>query len=102
MWVTRNREMSARLRPTAPSAFSNCRCASCTAQPEDWTEPGAFEVVTGVHRIPQPVGRQRQRDSVHPRDDLERARLGPVLRLRSEEHTSELQSRRDLVCRLLL
>src|SRR5690349_22525013 len=28
-------------------------------------------------------------------------RRGPV-RLRSEEHTSELQSRRDLVCRLLL
>src|SRR5438874_5340299 len=26
----------------------------------------------------------------------------PVQRLRSEEHTSELQSRRDLVCRLLL
>src|SRR5690349_23205296 len=25
-----------------------------------------------------------------------------LLRLRSEEHTSELQSRRDLVCRLLL
>src|SRR5204862_6118919 len=26
----------------------------------------------------------------------------PSLRMRSEEHTSELQSRRDLVCRLLL
>src|SRR5690349_24122931 len=26
----------------------------------------------------------------------------PTLALRSEEHTSELQSRRDLVCRLLL
>src|SRR5204863_8343083 len=26
----------------------------------------------------------------------------PLVRLRSEEHTSELQSRRDLVCRLLL
>src|SRR5438067_6095085 len=31
-----------------------------------------------------------------------RARLGIVLRSRSEEHTSELQSRFDLVCRLLL
>src|SRR2546428_8757162 len=28
--------------------------------------------------------------------------LGGVERLRSEEHTSELQSRSDLVCRLLL
>src|SRR5699024_34349 len=27
---------------------------------------------------------------------------GPVFRIRSEEHTSELQSRFDLVCRLLL
>src|SRR5690349_22693485 len=30
------------------------------------------------------------------------ARAGDPLRTRSEEHTSELQSRRDLVCRLLL
>src|SRR5260221_14591326 len=30
------------------------------------------------------------------------ARLKPVSRLRSEEHTSELQSHSDLVCRLLL
>src|SRR5690349_22811274 len=29
-------------------------------------------------------------------------REGPPTRWRSEEHTSELQSRRDLVCRLLL
>src|SRR5690349_22196519 len=29
-------------------------------------------------------------------------RFAHVQRLRSEEHTSELQSRRDLVCRLLL
>src|SRR5438874_10065284 len=28
--------------------------------------------------------------------------LGPGVELRSEEHTSELQSRRELVCRLLL
>src|SRR5690349_23045515 len=45
-------------------------------------------------------------------DQLSHANIVPVLRhlrrgrnrihLRSEEHTSELQSRRDLVCRLLL
>src|SRR3712207_6904813 len=43
-------------------------------------------------------------------DELERLRGGdahlgqqpPVLALRSEEHTSELQSRQYLVCRLLL
>src|SRR5438874_7426582 len=30
------------------------------------------------------------------------AEVGRHVRMRSEEHTSELQSRRDLVCRLLL
>src|SRR5204862_7808568 len=35
------------------------------------------------------------------REDWQKA-LGENLRNRSEEHTSELQSRRDLVCRLLL
>src|SRR5438874_11803695 len=33
---------------------------------------------------------------------VDAARSKDVARLRSEEHTSELQSRRDLVCRLLL
>src|SRR5258707_9350729 len=42
----------------------------------------------------------RSWDGGHPRDrDLRRPRL---LRRRSEEHTSELQSRQYLVCRLLL
>src|SRR5437667_1756414 len=40
---------------------------------------------------------------VPPRARLLRARLvEPVCELRSEEHTSELQSHHDLVCRLLL
>src|SRR5260221_6769513 len=34
-------------------------------------------------------------------DEVERCRLGRALLLRSEEHTSELQSHSDLVCRLL-
>src|SRR5204863_8672663 len=37
-----------------------------------------------------------------PRQDRQRARPARARSLRSEEHTSELQSRRDLVCRLLL
>src|SRR2546422_5584804 len=44
-------------------------------------------------------GRGRQRLAQQPRFQL--ARLA-VQRLRSEEHTSELQSRLHLVCRLLL
>src|SRR5438874_10398061 len=44
-------------------------------------------------RYRQPLGRDRARAA------LGRARHRPP---RSEEHTSEFQSRRDLVCRLLL
>src|SRR5690349_22806498 len=35
-------------------------------------------------------------------DDCGPSTWGSLIRTRSEEHTSELQSRRDLVCRLLL
>src|SRR5690349_23677358 len=45
----------------------------------------------GVGRVPH-LGRPGQN----------RPALEVVTRVRSEEHTSELQSRRDLVCRLLL
>src|SRR3712207_7062500 len=49
----------------------------------------------------QPVGGQR--DVEHDRAvDLDRAAGEAGERLRSEEHTSELQSRQYLVCRLLL
>src|SRR5690606_42143111 len=52
----------------------------------------------------EPVAAQRELD-VHQADDPEFARQStrglPDLR-RSEEHTSELQSRENLVCRLLL
>src|SRR5438874_8904846 len=39
---------------------------------------------------------------VRKNDQLRRRQLFLELVVRSEEHTSELQSRRDLVCRLLL
>src|SRR5690349_23036300 len=47
----------------------------------------------------------RQADAYVARDALAERRAGSdgdALLARSEEHTSELQSRRDLVCRLLL
>src|SRR5437870_9125207 len=37
-----------------------------------------------------------------PRSSIERATACEVMKVRSEEHTSELQSRGHLVCRLLL
>src|SRR2546421_3350921 len=50
-------------------------------------------VLTGPQSFTAPVGRGLSRRP--------RARLGGGI-ARSEEHTSELQSRSDLVCRLLL
>src|SRR5438105_11139001 len=44
----------------------------------------------------------RPRGKISARISAARARLGKLRRKRSEEHTSELQSRVDLVCRLLL
>src|SRR5207253_10577712 len=44
------------------------------------------------------VDRRRARQ----RADAQQARAGPLEAARSEEHTSELQSRGHLVCRLLL
>src|SRR5690349_23473254 len=48
-----------------------------------------------VHRARRDVARVRLAHRVH-------VRKHGVDGIRSEEHTSELQSRRDLVCRLLL
>src|SRR5206468_11079804 len=59
---------------------------------------------THASRAPGPVSLER--DALDLRSDLSyegwRWRLGIQKRKRSEEHTSELQSRSDLVCRLLL
>src|SRR3712207_7208140 len=50
-----------------------------------------------------PGPRRRGRPSSCPPDRRRRShRRGPALTRRSEEHTSELQSRQYLVCRLLL
>src|SRR5699024_11663984 len=49
---------------------------------------------------PNPAGRLR--GALHRREICGRPLLPDALGARSEEHTSELQSRFDLVCRLLL
>src|ERR1035437_6744132 len=55
--------------------------------------------VTGVQTCALPICHFARRDSqvANPHSGL-----GPELAVRSEEHTSELQSRQYLVCRLLL
>src|SRR5690349_23079869 len=67
----------------------------------------AFEDQLGIGKIAMTkaerhgrVGSGEFNRLVEPGFDL-RAQIGKDL-VRSEEHTSELQSRRDLVCRLLL
>src|SRR5690349_23186847 len=54
------------------------------------------------HRPPGLAQRRGQPARAEPVDQLERSPAPGVAQPRSEEHTSELQSRRDLVCRLLL
>src|SRR5206468_12588675 len=61
-------------------------------------------LVPGMNRVPAVnAGEERFASHllIHPLP-ASRASLGRVARERSEEHTSELQSRSDLVCRLLL
>src|SRR5206468_11722104 len=64
------------------------------------------EGAAGVRRANRRVGEdgaRRQAEQGHrPPAEPPRAAGGRPLRRRSEEHTSELQSRSDLVCRLLL
>src|SRR3712207_7811709 len=50
----------------------------------------------------QQVGQRGVDLPVHPRLDVEQEIGDPRCLVRSEEHTSELQSRQYLVCRLLL
>src|SRR2546428_7241659 len=58
---------------------------------------------TTLSRPPSPR-RRTCRPAANTRAKTARAlpRIGPAALRRSEEHTSELQSRSDLVCRLLL
>src|SRR5206468_6975813 len=57
-------------------------------------------VIEGQFKIVLPPGAAVSRFAM--KLDLELPLDHPVERVRSEEHTSELQSRSDLVCRLLL
>src|SRR3712207_8036547 len=62
---------------------------------------GVLDALHALRDRPQPA---RDALDVGRRGDVERAHRGLLRRdgLRSEEHTSELQSRQYLVCRLLL
>src|SRR5690349_22578934 len=77
-----------RSTPTPSSISTGCRDGAWTCTNDPRLEPS---------RHPARSGRFVPRGNVHGPPDGLAAAHG-----RSEEHTSELQSRRDLVCRLLL
>src|SRR3712207_8050682 len=54
------------------------------------------------HRRHVPQGLSQCKDSISGQERLQQAEPTAYLQRRSEEHTSELQSRQYLVCRLLL
>src|SRR2546426_6059918 len=54
------------------------------------------------HQDPQPFGSAGYKVGLHVVEHVWRREAGEIRRLRSEEHTSELQSPCNLVCRLLL
>src|SRR6266496_5017788 len=74
------------------------RVAQLTGVHPDTVGRGARELEQGI----EPDGRVRRAGAGRPQAVEVDAGLVPALRRRSEEHTSELQSRRELVCRLLL
>src|SRR3712207_6992080 len=81
-------------RPPRSTLFPYTTLFRSTAEPS---------LPTGVGPISHASGsRSTQRRAPRREVDGVRARLRAARRRRSEEHTSELQSRQYLVCRLLL
>src|SRR2546428_6828557 len=64
--------------------------------------PGAVEEDSGTHEVEVALPQLDDRAGVRRVAQRRRQRAALVEAQRSEEHTSELQSRSDLVCRLLL
>src|SRR5204862_7215549 len=85
--------VSRRRPPASPLLPSTTLFRSCARR-----RPGAGAGLLARRRghARERVGRQ------HLRGHQRRARAGAAAHARSEEHTSELQSRRDIVYRLLL
>src|SRR5690606_41442553 len=76
-----------------------------------WSEPGCVTLAGGKLTTFRPLALEVLRACARQRDETLQSRDEPLFRpapevtlpgLRSEEHTSELQSREKLVCRLLL
>src|SRR5690606_40225630 len=85
--------------PRAPPSFPTRRSSDLPAQRALEISPGLVALGVGQHRQGLLQGRPPQG---RPEVESDAVAGGGDLGRRSEEHTSELQSRENLVCRLLL
>src|SRR2546421_12934089 len=81
---------------TAPSSPPAIRDVSETTPPPPHTASGAG----GIPQAPLPTPAQPDRSDKSPSSPPAHPTAKKAIYHRSEEHTSELQSRSDLVCRL--
>src|SRR5206468_10897200 len=78
-------------------------CAGAAATPSAATAAGPAPTATGSATITGNMAAPKKSLGQHWLDDpASLAAMAAAVDVRSEEHTSELQSRSDLVCRLLL
>src|SRR5699024_12009760 len=103
------------LFPYTTLCRSGCQCASMsrglmtdsTARPHRVNDRATTAIARpgGImyHQMPAPIAPAVRADSrMPPQETVVGSPMPRKARVRSEEHTSELQSRFDLVCRLLL
>src|SRR2546421_3194691 len=115
-WATNKanmvRELMAGVGVGRTSTWDNPDVKAKPKMPADWYQAYQASLKIGRQGLPEIVGVTEYRDiiGVAIQKGIEGAPAAQVLAqaqkefqdLRSEEHTSELQSRSDLVCRLLL
>src|SRR5690349_21996744 len=85
------------LHDALPISFASCGVEGCTTLSPGTCANHASRLwlCCAAAPVPDPPGRRTTSGTLALPPNMNRI-------LRSEEHTSELQSRRDLVCRLLL
>src|SRR3712207_7320435 len=87
-------------RPPRSTLFPYTTLFRSRAQLRQGPLPGREQIQPVQQQLVEPDGDGRRRWTAHAREG--RALEHHARHLRSEEHTSELQSRQYLVCRLLL
>src|SRR3712207_8701518 len=86
-------------RPPRSTLFPDTTLFRSSAPPGERRELADYD---GLGDPPLPLAPARLRGAAFPNRRVQEGRRGAPRARRSEEHTSELQSRQYLVCRLLL